>query len=77
MILKDRSCRRSTSTTRTNALTQGKRRPRLARNKPEFTLLKQPAADDLAKLFKQLTGCDVSKEEKQEMEKALAKKKSG
>jgi hypothetical protein len=39
--------------------------------------LRQPDADDLAKLFKQLTGRDVSEEEKQEMGKALAERKSG
>ena len=49
----------------------------MSKNKPEFTLLSQPDADDLAKLFKQLTGRDVSEEEKQEMEKIIAEKKSG
>lgn len=49
----------------------------MARNKPEFTLLNQPDVDDLAKLFKQLTGRDVPEEEKHEMEKILVEKKSG
>ena len=46
----------------------------MAKNKPDFTLLSQPDADDLAKLFKQLTGRDVSEEEKQEMQKILAER---
>ena len=48
-----------------------------SKSKPEFTLLRQPDADDLAKLFEQQIGRDVSEEEKQEMVKILAEKKSG
>ena len=33
-----------------------------SKSKPEFTLLRQPDADDLAKLFKQPIGRDVSGE---------------
>ena len=46
----------------------------MAKNEPDFTLLSQPDADDLAKLFKQLTGRDVSEEEEQEMQKILAER---
>ena len=49
----------------------------MSKNKPEFTLLSQPDVDDLAKLFKQMTGRDVSEEEEHEMEKTLADNKSG
>ncbi len=48
-----------------------------SKSKPEFTLFRQPDADDLAKLFEQQIGRDVSEEEKQEMVKILAEKKSG
>ena len=47
------------------------------KSKLEFTLFRQPDADDLAKLFEQQIGRDVSEEEKQEMVKILSGKKSG
>ena len=49
----------------------------MSKNKPMFTLLRQPDADDLADLFRKLTGRDVSEEDKQKMKRILAEKKSG
>ena len=48
-----------------------------SKSKPEFTLFRQPDADDLAKLFEQQIGRDVSEEEKQRGDGKNSRKKSG
>ena len=72
---KKRRCGTSTFGLGSNVSGSVKMEAGKSKSKPEFTLLRQPDADDLAKLFEQQIGRDVSEEEKQEMEKILAKRR--